>query len=84
MSTKIQLRKRGTLTLPAELRERYGIEEGDVFNLVDLDGLIVLAPLKTIVPELAEEIEQLRIESGLSIEELMAGIREQRDNYGRK
>jgi len=81
MSTKIQLRKRGTLTLPAELRERYGIEEGDVFNLVDLDGLIVLAPLKPMVPDLAQEIERLRIEAGVSIEELLEGIKEQREKY---
>ena len=32
----VQIRKRGVLTLPAELRQKYDIEEGDTFRLVDL------------------------------------------------
>jgi bifunctional DNA-binding transcriptional regulator/antitoxin component of YhaV-PrlF toxin-antitoxin module len=38
----IQVRKRGVFTLPAELREKYDIQEGDTFRLVDLDGVFVL------------------------------------------
>jgi hypothetical protein len=33
------------------------------------------------VPELAREIEQVRLEAGLSIEELLQGLREQRQRY---
>ena len=33
------------------------------------------------VPELAREIERARVEAGLSIEELLAGLREQRERY---
>ena len=42
MDTTIQVRKRGTITLPAELRERYKIKTGDTFRLVDLDGIFIL------------------------------------------
>jgi AbrB family looped-hinge helix DNA binding protein len=41
MDKTIQVRQRGTLTLPAELREKYGIRSGDTFRLVDLDGIFV-------------------------------------------
>jgi ribosome-binding protein aMBF1 (putative translation factor) len=34
-----------------------------------------------IVPELAREIEQARLEAGLSIEDLLQGLREQRQRY---
>ena len=81
MDTTIQVRNRGVITLPADLREKYGIENGDIFRLVDLDGIFVLTPLTPMVPELAREIEKIRIEAGLSMEELLQGLREQRERY---
>jgi AbrB family looped-hinge helix DNA binding protein len=80
----IQVRQRGTLTLPAELREKYGIEPGDTFRLVDLDGIFVLTPMVAMVPELAREIERARLEAGVSVEDLLRGLREQRERYNRE
>lgn len=81
MDITVQIRKRGTLTLPSELREKYNIQEGDTYRLVDLDGIFVLTPMTPLVPELASEIERYRLESGLSIEELLTALREQREHY---
>ena len=78
MDITLQVREHGVLTLPADLREKYGIRPGDTFRLVDLDGIFVLTPM---VPELAREIERLRVESGLSIEELLQDLRRQREQY---
>jgi AbrB family looped-hinge helix DNA binding protein len=80
----IQVRSRGVITLPAELREKYGIESGDIFRLVDLDGVFVLTPIVPMVPELAREIERIRLEAGLSTEELLQGLREQRERYNQE
>ena len=81
MEATIQVRQRGTLTLPADLRDKYGIRPGDTFRLVDLDGIFVLTPMVPMVPELAREIERARVEAGLSIEELLQGLRERREEY---
>jgi bifunctional DNA-binding transcriptional regulator/antitoxin component of YhaV-PrlF toxin-antitoxin module len=81
MDIILQVRERGIITLPAELRQKYKIENGDIFRLVDLEGVFVLTPLVPMVPELAREIEQARLEAGLSVEELLQGLREQRDRY---
>jgi bifunctional DNA-binding transcriptional regulator/antitoxin component of YhaV-PrlF toxin-antitoxin module len=67
--------------LPAELRKKYGIETGDTFRLVDLDGIFVLTPMVAMAPELARKIERLRLEAGLSTDELLVGLREQRERY---
>jgi bifunctional DNA-binding transcriptional regulator/antitoxin component of YhaV-PrlF toxin-antitoxin module len=67
------------MTLPAELREKYGVQPGDTFRLVDFDGTLVLTPMVAMVPELAREIERMRFESGVSIEALLASLREQRE-----
>lgn len=81
MEATIQVRQRGTLTLPAELRDKYGIQPGDTFRLVDLDGILVLTPMVPMVPELAREIERARLEAGLSLADLLSGLREQRERY---
>jgi AbrB family looped-hinge helix DNA binding protein len=84
MEATVQVRQRGTLTLPAKLREKYGIQPGDTFHLVDLDGIFVLTPMVSMVPQLAREIERVRLEAGLSVEELLIGLREQRERYHRE
>ena len=84
MEETIRVRQRGTLTLPSELRAKYGIEPGDALHLVDLDGVFVLTPMAPLVPELAREIERLRQEAGLSTEELLAGLCEQRNRYNQE
>ena len=38
-TTTVQVRQRGSLTLPISVREKYGIKTGDSFQLVDLDGV---------------------------------------------
>ena len=41
----VQIRRKGLITLPVELRRQYGLSEGDVFTLVDLgDGSFFLTP----------------------------------------
>ncbi len=84
MDATVQVRRRGTLTLPAGLREKYGIKAGDTFRLVDLDGILVLTPMVPLVPELAREIERLREEAGVGVEELLTVLREQREQYRRE
>jgi len=80
----VRVRQRGVLTLPASLREKYGIRPGDTFRLVDLGGIFVLTPMVPMVPELAREIERMRQEAGLTVEELLEGLREQRKRYYRE
>jgi AbrB family looped-hinge helix DNA binding protein len=84
MDATVQVRQRGSLTLPANLRERYNIKPGDTFRIVDLDGILVLTPMVPMVPELAREIERARVEAGLSVEDMLASLRKQRERYVRE
>ncbi|MBT9148872.1 MAG: AbrB/MazE/SpoVT family DNA-binding domain-containing protein [Dehalococcoidia bacterium] len=79
--TALQLRQRGTVTIPARLRERYHLSDGDPISLLDLDGVLVLVPKVSIVDKLADEIVALREEQGLSVDDLMIGLTEQRRRY---
>jgi len=78
----IQVRKRGNITLPVIIRKKYRLEEGDPISLIDLGEDVFLSPKRSLLPKLAEEIEHLREKYGVSIEELVAGVAEQRAKYG--
>jgi bifunctional DNA-binding transcriptional regulator/antitoxin component of YhaV-PrlF toxin-antitoxin module len=84
MDATIQVRKRGVLTLPSDLRDKYAIREGDTFRLVDVDGIFVLTPMVPMVPELAGEIERIRKEAGISMAELLQNLREERERYSQE
>ena len=44
MGTQVRVLQKGKITIPAEIRERLGIKEGDVLTLEVLGGRIVLLP----------------------------------------
>lgn len=79
MSKTVQIRKKGTLTLPMEFRKRYQLDEGDPVTLVDLDEGIFLSPKTSVIPKLVAHIETLREKNNISLAELIQGIRDLRD-----
>lgn len=79
MDATVQVRERGVVTLPMEVRKKYGIQTGDTFRLVDFDGILVLTPMTPMVPELVREIERASVEAGLSLDELLQSLRELRE-----
>lgn len=80
MDASIRVRRRGQIALPARLRKKYRIRDGDMLRLIDLDDTLVLTPMTPTVAELAREIEQARVEAGVSMDELLAGLREERES----
>ena len=84
MDVTVQVRQRGSLTLPASLRDRYKIKPGDTFRILDLDGILILTPMVPMVPELAREIERARIEAGLNVEDMLVALQEQRERYAQE
>jgi len=66
----IRVRGRGTVTLPASLREKYRLGEGDPLTVVDLDGAMLLSLRLLVVPRLAAEMEHLRRGRKLSLKDL--------------
>jgi bifunctional DNA-binding transcriptional regulator/antitoxin component of YhaV-PrlF toxin-antitoxin module len=74
----LQIRGRGTVTLPIRARERYRLEDGDPLTFIDLDGVMLLAPRVGVVAKLASEIEAQAQNAALTTEELVEGVREER------
>ena len=51
MSELVQIRKKAQLTLPASVRQKLGIEEGDFVDVQIKDGDIVLKVMKLVSKE---------------------------------
>ena len=78
----IQISKKGSLTLPAELREKYNLNEGDVFTLIDLgEGSFLLTPRLSQVNRLGDRVAEILREEGVSQDELLNALEEERQRY---
>lgn len=83
MEYTVELTERGSVTLPAALRERYHLEDGDILTVIDLDGVLVLAPKAGLVSRLVGDIERIREEAGLSVSDLIDEVHEDRRRHAR-
>jgi AbrB family looped-hinge helix DNA binding protein len=81
----VQIRRKGIITLPVEIRRRYGLDEGDVFNLVDLgDGSFLLTPRVSQVARLGDQVARTMAEEGVDLEEMLKTLDQEREFYYRK
>ena len=82
VSTTLQIRTKGSLTLPVELRRKYGLNEGDVLTLVDLgDGAFVLYPGITTVDRSGDRVAQVMAEENVTLEDILEALDEERERY---
>jgi bifunctional DNA-binding transcriptional regulator/antitoxin component of YhaV-PrlF toxin-antitoxin module len=83
-SVNIQLRRKGVLTLPISLRRKYGLDENDVFTLEDLgNGSFLLIPQVSDVARSGDRVAQVMAEEGVSLEDMLEALDEERKNYYR-
>lgn len=84
-SKTIQIRKKGVITLPVELRTRYSLDEGDVFTVEDLgDGSFLLVPRVSQVVHLGDRVAEMMEEEGIGAEEILKALEEEREDYYRR
>lgn len=79
MTRVIQMRQRGSITIPTELRQRYQLDEGDPLTIVDLGEGFFISPKRSVLPKLVAEVEELRKKYHVSLEELILGVAEERN-----
>lgn len=77
----IVIRKQGRWTLPAELREKYGVKAGDTFTLIDLGGSFLITPHASQVTLLGNRIEQILREKNLVPDDFPESLENDREQY---
>ncbi len=80
----VQVRERGQFTIPAQIRREMGIREGDVFSLIRLGDTLIATRKRLVAQEVARAIEALMEEEGISLEDLLEGLEEERKKYVRE
>lgn len=78
----VKVTRRGGLTLPVELREKYDIEPGDVLTLMDLNGAVVLTSGTMEVDHLASSVRDRLEATGESLESVLDELADRRKDNG--
>lgn len=75
----VKVRQKGVITLPAEVRQRYNLAEGDIFTLIDLgEGALMLVPKVSEVARLGDEVARQLEAEQVSLEDLLDALDKER------
>jgi AbrB family looped-hinge helix DNA binding protein len=58
MKRTSRLQGNGKVTIPVQIRKKYYIEEGDLFEVIELENGVLLKPTKEIPAKKFKEIEK--------------------------
>ncbi len=77
----VKIRERGQLTIPSEYRKGLGLEEKDVVNIVKVGESLILTRKQLAGDLLSRKIEAEMKKQGLTLQDLLDNLREQRKKY---
>lgn len=72
----VRVQEKGQVTIPKEIRERLGLEKGDLVTFVETEQGVMIKPAEIVMSAALDEIGEALKEKGLSLEELMERGRE--------
>jgi AbrB family looped-hinge helix DNA binding protein len=73
--TRIKLREKRQMTIPAEVCEALGVKPGDSLDVELEDGVIVLKPSRRGALDALQELQRAFAAAGLSEEEWLADLK---------
>ena len=84
-----EIKARGQLTIPKKIREKSHLEEGQVVSIIPVGDSVIITPRQLTLDEARRQIKMILRETGISVEEVLAGIKEERgslykETYGKK
>jgi len=82
--SSVKIGNRGQLTIPSEYRKELGIEKGDVINVMKVGEVLVLTRKQVIGDTIADKMEYVMKKKGLTLQDLVSNLKEQRRKYNRE
>lgn len=80
----VKLRERGQLTIPYEYRKDLGLGKEDVLNILKVGDVLILVPKKLAGDALSRKAESAMIKKGLTLDNLLNNLRDQRKKYSKE
>lgn len=77
-SVTAAIKSRGQLTIPKKIREMIHFEEGQTVSIIPAGDSIIISPKRLDLDDARREIRRIAKEAGFSLEELIAGLQEER------
>jgi AbrB family looped-hinge helix DNA binding protein len=83
MTQIIEVARRGQITIPKSVRDRFGIEDGHKYDFRALEGgVLVLTPKPAKAAAALSELRETLIARGATLEEMMKELRSLRETDG--
>ncbi len=76
-----EIKSRGQLTIPKKIRLISHLEEGQVVSIIPVGDSVIITPKRLELDEARREIRKILKATGLSVEDLMAGLKEEREKF---
>lgn len=80
----VRLRGRGQITIPQAVRDSLNIAEGDVLTLLQVGDVVLLTSKQPQVPRLADKVVEMMEAEGVSLADLLSGLKEEREAMWRE
>ena len=80
----VKLWGRGQLTIPKDVREALNLDDTSQLNIFVVGRCLILTPKRLLRGSLAKDIETTMKEKGLSLDDLLDELKEQRRRYNRE
>ena len=78
------VQKRGQVTIPIEMRRKWGIEEGGLVAFIETEEGILISPREVLAMEALDRIGEALKEQGITLEEMIESGREIREEIYRE
>ena len=84
-----EIKARGQLTIPKKIRVMGHLAEGQVVSIIPIGDSVIITPKRLALDETRREIRRILKASGLTEQNLLKGLREEREElsqetYGKK
>lgn len=84
-----EIKSRGQLTIPKKIREMVHLDEGQLVSIIPIGESIIVTTKRLELDEARRQIKRIIKAAGISVEELLTGLKEERENlfketYGKK
>lgn len=74
-----EIKPKGQLTIPKKIRETGRFEEGQPVAIIPLGDFLLIVPKKLELDEARRQIKKILRNSGLTAEEILAGLKAERE-----